>query len=99
MSRNTRVRTQVTHRFVCARLWPCPWSLSLHPQLHTPRAAQGASGKGLRLPFVRGPTILPRPCSFQLDLSPEADLGWAWLGDFRYHPSDVPALTRRGPGV
>ena len=51
-----------------------PWCPSLHPLLHAHSCPKGL-GTGYQSPLWLVPPILPSPCSFQLDLSPEADLG------------------------
>lgn len=71
VSRDTQAHMQMTHRFVCAQL-----CLGAHPPTPTARP-QLPKGPWDRVPVspLSGAPILPSPCSFQLALSPETDLG------------------------
>ena len=71
MSRDTQAHMQMTHRFVCAQL--CLGARPPTPYC-TPTAAQRAWDRVPVSP-LSGATILSSPCSFQLALSPETDLG------------------------
>lgn len=81
---------------VCQQVCACSaLALVLAPALSLPSCTPQscpASGAGSQAPTI----LLRRPCSFQLDLGPEAGVGWAQPGACRYHPSDAPALTRPG---